>query len=119
MGGLLSADTAISSGGGSVTETIFYVILLLTAPWLVGRAARGRSRRAAVFRELATQAAAEDDAREQAAIAAERTRIGHELQDIIAHSISEMSSRLAARRLLRTDPERARDLILIVEHTGR
>ena len=50
----------------------------------------------------------------------ERVRIGGELQDIIAHSVSAMVIQAGgARRLLRSDPERARDSILNVEHTGR
>ena len=47
-------------------------------------------------------------------------RIGRELQDIIAHSVSAMVIQAGgARRLLRSDPERARDSILTVEQTGR
>ena len=50
----------------------------------------------------------------------ERARIGSELQDIIAHSVSAMVIQAGgARRRLRSDPERARDSILNVEHTGR
>ena len=82
--------------------------------------AREPIRRADAFRELAAPTAAESEAREQAAIAAERVRIGHELQDIIAHSVSAMVMQAGgARRLLRTEPERARDSILSVEQTGR
>ena len=69
---------------------VFLVAMLYVVPWFVGRIAREPIRRAAAFRELAAQAAAEVEAREQAAIAAERVRIGHELQDIIAHSVSAM-----------------------------
>lgn len=99
---------------------VFLVAMLYVVPWFVGRIAREPIRRAAAFRELAAQAAAEVEAREQAAIAAERVRIGHELQDIIAHSVSAMVVQAGgARQLLRSEPERARDSILAVEHTGR
>ena len=44
-------------------------------------------------------------AHERAAIAQERVRIGGELQDIIAHSVSAMVIQAGgARRLLRSDP---------------
>ena len=88
--------------------------------WLVGRFVRRHSVRAGAFRELAAQAAAEQDAHDAAAIAEERARIGSELQDIIAHSVSAMVIQAgSARLLLRSDPGRARDSILNVEETGR
>ena len=60
------------------------------------------------------------DAREAAAIAGERARIGCELQDIIAHSVSAMVVQAGgARLLLRSEPDRARESILNVEETGR
>ena len=94
--------------------------LLCAAPWVVGRVAHTPSRRADAFRLLARQTAAEVQAREQAAIAEERMRIGSELQDIIAHSVSAMVVQAGgARQLLRSDPTRARDSILRIERTGR
>src|SRR5262249_1766808 len=58
--------------------------------------------------------------RKRAAIEQERVLIGRELQDIIAHSVSVMVVQAAgARRLLRTQPDRASDSILNVERTGR
>jgi signal transduction histidine kinase len=81
---------------------------------------RRHSRRTGAFRELAAQAAAEQDTWDAAAIAAERARIGSELQDIIAHSISAMVIQAGSARLvLRSDPDRARDSIHTVERTGR
>ncbi|HSS03981.1 MAG TPA: histidine kinase, partial [Solirubrobacterales bacterium] len=94
--------------------------LVLATPWFVGRLARERGRRAAAFDELATQATSEQAEHERAAIARERVRLGVELQDIVAHSVSAMVVQAGgARRLLRSDPERARDSILTVEQTGR
>jgi signal transduction histidine kinase len=122
--GVLGAFTFLSDpkprSFGDAVGQLFLVSLLVPAPWFLGRVERERSRRAAAFRELAAQAAAEHDERGRAAIAQERVRIGHELQDIIAHSVSAMVIQAgAARWLLRSDPERARASILAVEHTGR
>jgi signal transduction histidine kinase len=56
-------------------------------------------------------------AQRTAAIASERERIGGELQDIIAHSVSVMVIQAgSARLLLRREPDRARASILNVEH---
>jgi signal transduction histidine kinase len=111
--------TAPSASGGIGSE-LFVLGLVLATPWFVGRLSRERSRRAAAFGELANQAASEHAEHERAAIAQERVRLGVELQDIIAHSVSAMVVQAGgARRLLRSDPERARDSILTVEQTGR
>ena len=109
-----------SSSSGALGPALFVLSVAFAAPWFVGRMARERSRRAAAFRELAAQAAAEHVERERGAIAQERARIGLELQDIIAHSVSAMVVQAGgARRMLRSDPERARASILTVERTGR
>lgn len=109
-----------SSSSGALGTGLFVLSVAFAAPWFVGRMARERGRRATAFRELAAQAAAEHVERERGAIAQERARIGSELQDIIAHSVSAMVVQAGgARRLLRSDPQRARASILTVESTGR
>jgi signal transduction histidine kinase len=111
--------TAPSASGG-IGSALFVLGLVLATPWFVGRLSHARSRRAAAFSELATQAASEHAEHERAAIAQERVRLGVELQDIIAHSVSAMVVQAGgARRLLGSDPQRARDSILTVEQTGR
>jgi signal transduction histidine kinase len=109
--------------GGDLAQSVwalFYVTILLIPTWLVGRLTFRYSRRTGAFRELAARAAAEQDTWDAAAIADERARIGSELQDIIAHSISAMVIQAGSARLtLRGDPDRARDAILNVERTGR
>lgn len=108
------------TGAGSIAQSVFYPALMIVPGFVVGGLARARRHRSTAFRELAAQAAAEQDARQSAVIAAERARIGSELQDIIAHSISAMIVQAGgARLLLRTDPDRARDSVLTIEHTGR
>ncbi len=93
---------------------------MIIPAWFVGRLVRERHHRATAFGELAALAAAEQEERESAAITEERTRIGGELRDIIARSVSAMMIQAgAAGDLLRSDPARARDSILNVEQTGR
>ncbi|HWJ50871.1 MAG TPA: histidine kinase dimerization/phosphoacceptor domain-containing protein, partial [Solirubrobacteraceae bacterium] len=122
--GLLAADmwieidvTGVSGGdfSGSVT-----LMLLFLVPWVLGRFVYERTRRADAFAALAAQAAAERAERERVAVTQERLTIGRELQDIIAHSVSVMVVQAGgARRLLHTEPDRARESILNVEHIGR
>ncbi len=109
-----------SSSSGALGPALFVLSVAFAAPWFIGRMARERGRRATAFRELAARAAAQHVERERGAVAQERARIGSELQDIIAHSVSAMVVQAGgARRLLRSDPQRARASILAVESTGR
>jgi signal transduction histidine kinase len=117
---LLPGPGGSTNGLGQDIFAMFYVTMLLVPTWLIGRYVHGHGRRTSSFDALAARATAERDSHDAAAIAAERARIGSELQDIIAHSISAMVIQAGSARLvLRTDPERARDSILAVEETGR
>jgi signal transduction histidine kinase len=108
------------SGINAISYALFYVSLLIFPAWIAGRVIGERSRRVAAFGELAARTAIEQEAREAAAIIEERSRIGGELQDIIAHSVSVMVVQASgARLMLASDPDRARESILNVEHTGR
>ena len=109
-----------SSAPGGIDTALFFADLVFAAPWAVGRLARERNRRAGAFRQLVAQTSAEREERKRAAIAHERLRIGTDLQDVIAHSVSATVIQAGgARQLLRDDPDRARDSILAVERTGR
>jgi signal transduction histidine kinase len=117
---LLPGPDGSTTGVGQSALALFFVTMLLVPTWLIGRYVRRHGHRTRTFHALAARAAAEKDSYDAAAIAAERARIGSELQDIIAHSISAMVIQAgSARLLLRTDPDRARDSILTVEETGR
>ncbi len=120
----LLAGLALTSprpdSAGEVATDVFFLALLFAVPWFVGRLGREPGRRARAFGDLAAQVAAENDERERIAIAQERARIGDELQDIIAHSVSAMIVQAGgARRVLRSRPDLARASILSVEETGR
>jgi signal transduction histidine kinase len=107
-------------GAGGWSGGLGTLVFFVAGPWVVGRLMRERGRRAAAFAALEAQAVSERAERERAAISEERLVIGRELQDIIAHSVSVMVVQAGgARRLLRREPDRARESILAVERTGR
>ncbi len=117
---LVQSYVTHSAGWGGWSGDLSIVLFFLIAPWLVGRLVQSRTRRAQAFAALEAQAVGERAAREHAAIAEERVVIGRELQDIIAHSVSVMVVQAGgARRLLRREPDRARDSMLVVEQIGR
>ncbi len=117
---LLPGPDGSTNGLGQTATALFFATALLVPTWLGGRFIRRHGVRTSAFLDLAGQATAAQRVHDAAAIADERARIGSELQDIIAHSISAMVIQAgSARLLLRSDPVRARGSILNVEETGR
>jgi signal transduction histidine kinase len=106
--------------GIAPADDLFFVALVGVAPWLAGRAMRGRSERAEELRERAARLEREREERAAAAAEAERARIARELHDIIAGAVARMTVQAGAARLfLREDPAAARERVLIVEEAGR
>ncbi|MFJ2187091.1 sensor histidine kinase [Kitasatospora sp. NPDC087861] len=84
--------------------------LLALIAWLVGRSMRENREHA---RALSTRAAAE-------AVTAERLRIAREMHDTVAHSIGIVALQAgAARRVIDTRPDRAREALAEIENAGR
>jgi signal transduction histidine kinase len=120
LGAFMTATHAEPASAAGIATGAFFATLVLVVPWSLGRVAGGRSRRAEGFAWLASRTAAERDEQRHAAVMEERDRIRSELEDIIAHSVSAMVVQAGgAKQLLRTDPARARESILALEHAGR
>jgi signal transduction histidine kinase len=116
-GGIAFAVHHGESYGG--TDYGFIAVLLL-APWLAGKALRGRVVHADVLERRAEQAEREREERAREAAREERARIARELHDVIAHSVSVMVVQAgAAEEVLREAPERALEPIRAVQDTGR
>ena len=111
--GLITAVQSVRAGGEEplvVLGQLLGLAAMVVAAWLVG--ALDRSRR--------EQAAAAEAVRLRQAIAAERTRIGRDLHDVVAHSLTVMVAQAEAARLL-ADSDAARSAAAIdrVAATGR
>jgi signal transduction histidine kinase len=95
--------------------TFFWII-----PWVAGRTIRNQTMLA---RELAEKAEHAQHAREEderRAIALERSRIGRELHDVLAHNLSVMVVQAAAaRRVVDRNPDQAIEVAALIERTGR
>jgi signal transduction histidine kinase len=117
---LVAAGVADDIAGYHDPFDDFALYILLAAAWALGNAFQRHGRRE---RELEAHAAAlEREREEKARIAAaeERARISRELHDVVAHSVSVMVVQVgAARGILDTEPDTARDSLLSAERTGR
>jgi signal transduction histidine kinase len=102
------------------TDGAIFVMLMGAAVTLIAFGLRRRATRAAQLERRGDRLLWELERDTRAAVAAERARIAGDLQDVIAHSLSVMTAEArAARLLLDTQPDRAREPIVAVEETGR
>ena len=110
----LAALWAIVVVSGQVDfGSFFFSTALALIPWLVGRNLRARAMRLAA-------AEREQEQRTRLALSHERARIAREFHDVVAHSVGVMVVQAeGARRVLDRDPERAREALDSIEHTGR
>ncbi len=98
--------------------TVPFVILVPT--WLLGDVVRSRRIEAAEQIEAEARRMEESEARIRAAAAEERRHMARELHDVVAHGVSVMLIQAgAARQVLETAPDQARESILNVETAGR
>ena len=94
--------------------------LVFAVVWLLGRYVHDRAAELRRLRDRAAQLEWTREARAQAAVADERSRISRELHDIIAHSVSVMVLQArGGRRMLAVAPEDARTAFDSIESTGR
>ena len=120
--------TALTALGLALATLAGYLILRLLCGWTVGMSAEITVALTAVIAWLVGDAArqgraAAEQARDQAAVqavTAERLRISRELHDMVAHSIGVIALQAgAARRVVGTRPEHAREALEVIETTGR
>jgi signal transduction histidine kinase len=102
----------LAPGSQDWTDVVFILALALP-PFVFGRIVRRLDEQGRLLTEQ------QEVIRDQA-VQAERDRIARELHDVIAHSISAMVVQTAAAQdVLRTQPERAEELLQSVADTGR
>ena len=98
----------------------FTALLLLLPTMAVGVAIRVWRSRARESAERLRQAEAGHEAQTRRAVEQERARIASEMHDVVTHNVSVMVVQAgAARRVLDSSPEDARQALLAVEASGR
>jgi signal transduction histidine kinase len=97
----------------STLADVLFILGIMAIPFAGGRVVANRQR-------LADQLRAQQPLVARAAVAGERARVARELHDVVAHSVSVMVIQsVAARTLLRRDPDRAEEALHAVEATGQ
>jgi len=95
-------------------------LAVFVGAWALGRLVRHHRQRETALATAHAQLAASQERDRAAALVAERTRIARELHDVVAHGVSLMVLQAgAARAVLASNPQRARDPLLAVETAGR
>jgi signal transduction histidine kinase len=117
--GLFWVDLGLSEAGGGFDDFVFSLVLV-GGPFLVGRIVSARIELAAELRAKAARLEREQQEGARLAVAEERARIAREMHDVVAHNLSVMVVQSsAARRMIDRNPDRAREALHSVEHTGR
>jgi signal transduction histidine kinase len=120
---LLACANLVDAAGapGNLAGNVALGLAVFSAiPWLVGQALRRERSRSLQLEQLASRLATERDERDRAAVLAERGRIARELHDIVAHAISLITVQAdAASKVLRHDPDRAREPLEAIQATSR
>ena len=112
-------DNLLDPGRRPIGDLV-YMSVLNTSAWGIGRVVQRWREQALALAERTAELERERAWREQAAVVDERNRIARELHDVISHSVTLMVVQAsAAEQVLPTEPERALDAILMIQHTGR
>ena len=117
---LVAADVADDIAGyhSPFDDIAFYI--LLAASWVLGNAFQRHGSRERALEAHAVALEREREEKVRIAAAEERARIARELHDVVAHSVSVMVVQVgAARGILDTEPDTARDSLLSAERSGR
>ena len=115
---LLTLVLALGPIEPTVTDWVANNVVLVTA-WSLGRSVRGRRAYTDGLEERNRALVAAREARLEAVTASERARIAREMQDLVAHGLTAMTVQAAAaRRVVRSDPETAEQLLAQVEGAG-
>jgi len=105
--------------GGSVEEALVGPVWFVVA-FVLGVAARHRSRRESALHLRTDRLQAEAEERAAAAVAAERANIARDLHDAVGHSVSAMALQVGAvRRRLTPEQRHERDALLRAERAAR
>lgn len=95
------------------------VLAVYTAGWFAGRALRARLREDAAKRENQVAVAELAAQRAQGELSAQRTRLAHELHDVVGHAVNVMVVHAGAGQGLTAADPKVREIFTTIAATGR
>ncbi len=114
-GWIFPVKTALSQVSVVLAEAF-----LFGAAWWIGNVFRIRRVHEIDLQERTTQLEQERDENARRAVLDERVRIARELHDVVAHHVSVMGIQAgAARRILKQQPEKANEVLSLIESSSR
>ena len=117
---IVAADVADTVTGYHATFENSGLYVLLAVAWAIGNTFRRHGTRERALEAHATALEREREEKVRLAAAEERARIARELHDVVAHSVSLIVVQVgAARGILDSEPDTARDTLRSAEQTGR
>jgi signal transduction histidine kinase len=120
LGPSLSEVVLGDTADGVVNIVAFDLLVAAGLPVLLGVVVRRRALLIAELHDQRAELERQRDARVRDAAADERVRIASELHDVVVHDVSAMVVQaVAARELVRTQPDDAAEAIARVEGAGR
>ncbi|MER5644114.1 sensor histidine kinase [Streptosporangium sp. NPDC002524] len=119
-GHVLSSAAGAGLGGFGGWSGLLLMAVFTASLWIAGRSVRLRRAYQAELRDRARRMERAREADTRAARAEERSRIARELHDVVAHHVSVMTVQAAAaRRVLASNPDGAREALSAIEELGR
>lgn len=117
---LLLPSIFISPSGGDGAPLVFPAAALLAIAWVLGDNLRTRRAYLRAVEDRAERLEREREQNARQAAADEQARIARELHDVIAHNVSVMVVQAAAAGdVFDSQPQKAREALASIEHTGR
>lgn len=125
VGGVATAGVVLWSDlprlrAGADIADVLPAWFILAGVFAFGRWMRHRSEEQAALRDRTERLERDHEAAVAAVVAHEQSRIARELHDLVAHALAVVVVQAqAAGRVVRTDPEQAREAITAIEGVGR
>lgn len=116
----MSFSILVSEPGDLTLQILISNYIIYGTAWVIGDNVRTRRAYTHELEERAARLESERETRSQEAVIEERRRIAREMHDVVAHNVSVMVVQAgAARRVMDSRPEQARDALSSIETTGR
>jgi signal transduction histidine kinase len=117
---IVAGSALIPVISGLSPDNTLFALVLGFVPWVGGRLNRRRRDHAEKLHRLADELERARDEHERMAVVAERARIAGELNDAVAHGVTDVLMQAnAAAEILERDPEAAAAALRAVQERGR